>query len=71
VIGIPDDHWEESVRALLVSKPGERAIEEDIVSICKPHLTNCDKPCWIEFRHVLPKCPEGKMLKRLIRDDHG
>jgi len=70
VIGVPDDHWGESVRALVVLRPGKRATEEDIISFCKENLASYKKPRWVEFRNELPKNPTGKILKRLIRDEY-
>jgi len=70
VIGVPDDHWGESVRALIVLRPGKKATEEDIISFCKENLASYKKPRWVEFRNELPKNPTGKILKRLIRDEY-
>jgi long-chain acyl-CoA synthetase len=70
VVGVPDDHWGESVRALVVLKPGKKADEEDIISFCKEHLASYKKPRWVEFREELPKNPTGKILKRVIRDEY-
>lgn len=70
VIGVPDDHWGESVRALVVLKPGRKASEADIVSFCRQNLASYKKPRWIEFREELPKNPTGKILKRVIRDEY-
>jgi long-chain acyl-CoA synthetase len=70
VIGVPDDHWGESVRALVVLKPGKKATEEDLIAFCKEHLASYKKPRWVEFRDELPKNPTGKILKRLIRDEY-
>ena len=70
VIGVPDAHWGESVRALVVLKPEKKATEEDIISFCKENLASYKKPRWVEFRSELPKNPTGKILKRLIRDEY-
>jgi len=70
VIGVPNDHWGESVRAMVVLKPGKQANEDDIISFCKQYLASYKKPRWVEFRQELPKSPTGKILKRLIRDEY-
>jgi long-chain acyl-CoA synthetase len=70
VIGVPDDHWGESVKALVVLKPGRKATEADIITFCKENLASYKKPRWVEFRDELPKNPTGKILKRLIRDEY-
>ena len=70
VIGVPDDHWGESVKALVVLKPGKRASEEEIIAFCKQDLASYKKPRSVEFREELPKNPTGKILKRLLRDGY-
>ena len=68
VVGVPDDHWGESVKALLVLRDGAKATEEEVISFCKENLASYKKPRSVEFRKELPKSPTGKILKRLIRD---
>jgi long-chain acyl-CoA synthetase len=70
VIGVPDEHWGESVKALVVLKPGKAESEEGIIAFCKEKLASYKKPRSVEFRTELPKNPTGKILKRLIRDEH-
>jgi len=70
VIGVPDDHWGESVRALVVLKPGKKATEDDIIAFCRENLASYKKPRWVEFRQELPKNPTGKILKRFIREEY-
>ena len=70
VIGVPDDYWGESVKALVVLKAGGQATEEEIIALCKKNLASYKKPKSVEFRSQLPKSPTGKILKRVIRDDY-
>lgn len=70
VIGVPDDHWGESVKAVVVLKPGKKATEQEIISFCKQDLASYKKPRSVEFRDELPKNPTGKILKRLLRDEY-
>lgn len=69
VVGVPDDYWGESVKALVVLKPGRQATEEEIVALCKDRLASYKKPKSVEFRTSLPKSPTGKVLKRTIREE--
>jgi long-chain acyl-CoA synthetase len=70
VVGIPDDYWGESVKALVVLKPGRQATEEEIIALCKKNLASYKKPKSVEFRSQLPKSPTGKLLKRIIREEY-
>ncbi len=69
VLGIPDDYWGESVKALVVLKEGMTATEEEIIHICKERLASYKKPKSVEFREELPRSPTGKILKRKIREE--
>jgi fatty-acyl-CoA synthase len=68
VVGVPDEHWGEAVKALVVLRPGKTATYEEIISFCRQNLASYKKPSSVEFRQELPKNPTGKILKRLIRD---
>ena len=70
VIGIPDNEWGESVKAVVVMKPGENASEQEIIDAAKRSLASYQKPKFVEFRESLPKAPTGKILKRELRDPH-
>jgi acyl-CoA synthetase (AMP-forming)/AMP-acid ligase II len=70
VIGVPDEHWGEAVKALVVLKEGRQASEEGIIGFCKENLASYKKPRSVEFRRELPKNPTGKILKRLIREEY-
>jgi len=70
VIGIPDEKWGESVKALIVLKKGKKATEEEIIEYCKRNLTSYKKPKSVEFMDSLPKNPTGKILKRELREKY-
>jgi acyl-CoA synthetase (AMP-forming)/AMP-acid ligase II len=70
VVGVPDDYWGESVKALVVLKEGMDATEDEIIDLCKEKLANYKKPKSVEFRHELPKNSTGKILKRVIRNEY-
>ena len=70
VIGIPDIEWGESVKAVVVMKPGETASEQSIIDAARKSLASYQKPKFVEFRDSLPKAPTGKILKRELRDPY-
>ncbi len=70
VFGIPDTEWGESVKAVVVLKPGMNATEADIIATASQHLASYQKPRSVDFVDSLPKAPTGKILKRELRDPY-
>jgi acyl-CoA synthetase (AMP-forming)/AMP-acid ligase II len=67
VIGVPDARWGESVKAVIVLKPGSHASENDIITFTKSKIAGYKVPKSIDFTDALPRNPSGKLLKREIR----
>ena len=67
VIGVPDDEWGESVKAVVVLKPGQTATEQDIIQQARKYLAGYQKPRSVDFVSELPKAATGKILKRELR----
>lgn len=70
VFGIPNDEWGESVKAVVVLKPGMHATEAEIIATASEHLASYQKPRSVDFVDSLPKAPTGKILKRELRDPY-
>ena len=70
VIGVPDDLWGESVKALVVMRRGITISKADIINFCGDRLADYKKPQSIEFCRALPKDPHGKILKRALRQKY-
>jgi fatty-acyl-CoA synthase len=71
VIGVPDERWGESGRAIVVLRPGEEADEESIRSFCADRLAKFKVPASVVFASELPRNPTGKLLKPEIRAQYG
>jgi acyl-CoA synthetase (AMP-forming)/AMP-acid ligase II len=67
VIGIPDPYWVERVHALVVLKESAQATSEDIITFCRDNISHYKAPKSVEFVEDLPKNPQGKILKRVLR----
>jgi long-chain acyl-CoA synthetase len=67
VIGVPDEYQGESVKAVLVLRPGQTIEPKEITDYCREHLAAYKVPRHIEVRTELPKSATGKVLKREIR----
>jgi len=70
VIGIPDPYWVERVHAVIVMKEGSSDTVDEIINFCKEHLAHYKAPKSIEFVLSLPKNPQGKILKRELREKY-
>jgi len=70
VIGVPNERWGESIKAIVVLKPGESATEEEIIEYCKANAADYKKPRSVDFVDELPRNPSGKILKRILREPY-
>lgn len=70
VVGVPDEKWGESVKAVVVLKQGAAASEEEIIDFCKGYLASYKKPKSVEFWDNLPKTGSGKIKKNEIREGY-
>jgi acyl-CoA synthetase (AMP-forming)/AMP-acid ligase II len=70
VIGVPDEEWGESVKALVSLKPGMKATEQEIIDFCKDALSSFKKPKSVDFLDELPKNPAGKVQKAELREKY-
>ena len=70
VIGVPDEEWGESVKAVVVLKPEQTATAQEIIDTAGEHLARYQKPKSVDFVDSLPKAPTGKILKRELKDPY-
>lgn len=68
--GIPDPNRGETVKAWIVTKPGETLTVEELKAFCKEHLAPYKVPTHYEFRTELPKTTVGKILRRELVRQH-
>jgi fatty-acyl-CoA synthase len=67
VIGIPDDKWGETIKALVVLRPGMLASEQDLIGHCRLKLAHFKCPTSVESRDALQRTATGKLQKFLLR----
>ncbi|MFF1874108.1 AMP-binding protein [Kitasatospora herbaricolor] len=70
VIGVPDEKWGETVKALVVLKPGGSADEAELIAHCKQRLAGYKSPTSVEFREVLARTTTGKLQKFRLREPY-
>jgi fatty-acyl-CoA synthase len=67
IIGVPDERWGESVKAVIVLKSNTVPDSNAILSYTRQFLAGFKVPKTIEFVEVLPRSSSGKVLKRELR----
>jgi long-chain acyl-CoA synthetase len=70
VIGVPDAYHGETVKACIALKPGTSATPAEIIGHCREGLTEYKVPRLVEIRDTLPMSAVGKILYRVLRDEH-
>ncbi len=70
VIGVPDERWGETVKAIVVLRAGMRASEGEIIDFCRGRLGGFERPRSVDFVEALPRNPSGKVLKRVLREPY-
>ena len=67
VIGVPDEHSGEVVKAFVVPADPELT-EQEVRQYARRYLTGYKRPRYIEFRDELPLSNVGKVIRRELRD---
>jgi acyl-CoA synthetase (AMP-forming)/AMP-acid ligase II len=67
VIGVPDEKWGETVKALVVLAEDASADERELIDHCRDRLTHYKCPTSIEVRDALPRTATGKLQKFKLR----
>ena len=70
VIGVPDDQWGETVKAIVVVREGQSATEDDLIEYCRGKLAGFKRPRSVDFIEELPRNPSGKVLKKDLREPY-
>ena len=62
VIGVPDERWGETVKAIVVPRPGATVVAADVIAFARDRLAHVVES--------LPRNPSGKILKRALREPY-
>ncbi len=67
VIGIPDERWGETVKALVVVRAGETVDADELIAHCRDRMAHFKAPRSVEFREALDRTATGKLQKYKLR----
>jgi acyl-CoA synthetase (AMP-forming)/AMP-acid ligase II len=70
VIGVPDDKWGETIKALVVLRPDAAASERDLIEHCRSRMAHYKCPTTVEVRGALDRTATGKLQKFKLREPY-
>ncbi len=68
VFGVPDDRWGETVKAVVVLRPGKSTSPAEVAAWCRDRLAGYKRPHYIQFvtAQDLPRSTTGKLQRHLL-----
>jgi long-chain acyl-CoA synthetase len=72
-IGVPSEEWGEEVLAVVELRGGyapSDELAEELKAFCRERIAHFKCPRRVEFTDALPRQDNGKIYKRLLRDQH-
>ncbi len=70
VIGVPDERWGETVKAVVVPAPGATVDPAALIAHCRAHLAGYKRPTSVDVVDALPRNATGKVLRRELREPY-
>lgn len=67
VIAVPHERWGETVKAVVVLRPGTALTAPDLLEFARTRLARYKCPTTIDFVDALPRNASGKVLKKDLR----
>lgn len=67
VIGVPDDRWGETVKAVVVPVPGATVDADELIALSRQQLAGYKRPTSVDVIEALPRNATGKVLRRELR----
>jgi fatty-acyl-CoA synthase len=70
VIGVPDEKWGETIKAIVVRTEGSKVTEAALIAHCKSKAAGYKAPTSIDFVDAIPRTATGKVQKFKLRDPY-
>jgi len=70
VIGVPDERWGETVKAIVVARAGAVVDPGEVTAFARARLAAFKCPTSVDFVGVLPRTATGKVIKTELREPH-
>jgi len=70
VIGVPDEKWGETIKALVVVRDGASVTEGELIAHCREQLAHFKAPTSVELRDALDRTATGKLQKYKLRQPY-
>lgn len=67
VIGVPDERWGETVKAVVVAGNGKKLSANEVIEFARSHIARFKCPTSVDFVDSIPRNPSGKILKKELR----
>jgi fatty-acyl-CoA synthase len=70
VIGVPDEKWGETIKALVVVREEATVTEAELIAHCRERLAHFKAPTSVELRDALDRTATGKLQKYKLRQPY-
>lgn len=70
VIGVPDEKWGETIKALVVVREDATVTEAELIAHCRERLAHFKAPTSVELRDALDRTATGKLQKYKLRQPY-
>jgi acyl-CoA synthetase (AMP-forming)/AMP-acid ligase II len=71
VIGVPDAAWVQSVKAIVLLKPGMQVDAQALIEHCRERIASYKKPRFVEFAETLPRTAAGSVDYKALDAAYG
>jgi acyl-CoA synthetase (AMP-forming)/AMP-acid ligase II len=70
VIGVPHERWGETVKAIVVPRPGAEVSQDEVIGFVRQRLAGFKCPTSVDIALTLPRTATGKVLKHVLREPY-